>query len=206
MLGSSVSLQLPYDPFLYLKAVNEGIPIVVDAPRSAPGERLVKFSQMAFGADSSVVPAMTEFEANRRALSAHGAEGSRSGQRDRALARDARDVPRAGGTSAGLTRVGRPRTGRGATRGAPGAPPRRWPPGACDCPALRRGDARTPHATRRQRPREETGWTSGTVDRAMSWTVGRRLGSIEDENPLPVLQTSPNPIAGPACEAISRYG
>jgi pilus assembly protein CpaE len=60
VLGSSVSLQLPYDPFLYLKAVNEGIPVVVDAPRSAPGERLVKLSQMAFGADSSVVPAMTE--------------------------------------------------------------------------------------------------------------------------------------------------
>ena len=50
----------PYDPFLYLKAVNEGIPVVVDAPRSAPGERLVKLSQMAFGADSSVAPAMTE--------------------------------------------------------------------------------------------------------------------------------------------------
>ena len=60
--GSSVSLQLPYDPFLYLKAVNEGIPIVVDAPRSAPGERLVKLSQMAFGADSTAAPAITDLK------------------------------------------------------------------------------------------------------------------------------------------------
>ena len=52
--------ELPYDPFLYLKAVNEGIPIVVDAPRSAPGERLVKLSQMAFGADSTAAPAITD--------------------------------------------------------------------------------------------------------------------------------------------------
>jgi hypothetical protein len=28
-------------------------------------------------------------------------------------------------------------------------------------------------------------------------TVGRRFGSIEDENPLAGLQTRPNPIAGP---------
>ena len=28
-LGTKISLDLPYDPFLYLKAVNEGVPIVL---------------------------------------------------------------------------------------------------------------------------------------------------------------------------------
>jgi len=60
VLGATVSIELPYDPFLYLKAVNEGIPIVVGAPRSAPGERLAKLSLMAFGADSAAVPAAAE--------------------------------------------------------------------------------------------------------------------------------------------------
>ena len=49
-LGSKMAVELPYDPFLYLKAVNEGIPIVTGAPRSAPAERLVKLSRIAFGA------------------------------------------------------------------------------------------------------------------------------------------------------------
>ena len=48
-LGSKVALQLPYDAFLYLKAVNEGIPIVIGAPRSGPAERLVQLSGSAFG-------------------------------------------------------------------------------------------------------------------------------------------------------------
>jgi pilus assembly protein CpaE len=48
-LGSKVAFQLPYDAFLYLKAVNEGIPIVIGAPRSGPAERLVQLSLSAFG-------------------------------------------------------------------------------------------------------------------------------------------------------------
>ena len=35
-LGTKISLDLPYDPFLYLKAVNEGVPIVLGAPALAP--------------------------------------------------------------------------------------------------------------------------------------------------------------------------
>jgi pilus assembly protein CpaE len=50
-LGSKVAFELPYDPFLYLKAVNEGIPIVVGAARSAPAERLLRLSASAFGED-----------------------------------------------------------------------------------------------------------------------------------------------------------
>ncbi|MDO8485321.1 MAG: AAA family ATPase [Candidatus Limnocylindrales bacterium] len=53
-LGSKVAFELPYDPFLYLKAVNEGIPIVVGAVRSAPAERLVRLSASAFGEDGVV--------------------------------------------------------------------------------------------------------------------------------------------------------
>jgi Flp pilus assembly protein, ATPase CpaE len=55
-LGSKVAFELPYDPFLYLKAVNEGIPIVIGAPRSAAAERLVRLSASAFGQDGLAVP------------------------------------------------------------------------------------------------------------------------------------------------------
>jgi pilus assembly protein CpaE len=50
-LGSKVAFELPYDPFLYLKAVNEGIPVVVGAARSAPAERLGRLTASAFGDD-----------------------------------------------------------------------------------------------------------------------------------------------------------
>jgi pilus assembly protein CpaE len=50
-LGSKVAFELPYDPFLYLKAVNEGIPVVVGAARSAPAERLARLTASAFGDD-----------------------------------------------------------------------------------------------------------------------------------------------------------
>ena len=55
-LGTQISLDLPYDPFLYLKAVNEGVPIVLGAPRSPAAERLGKLSSTAFGTDGVVVP------------------------------------------------------------------------------------------------------------------------------------------------------
>lgn len=59
-LGTKVGAELPYDAFLYLKAVNEGVPIVLGAPRSVAAERLVRLSSAAFGADGIVVPAATE--------------------------------------------------------------------------------------------------------------------------------------------------
>jgi pilus assembly protein CpaE len=55
-LGTRISSDLPYDPFLYLKAVNEGVPIVLGAPRSPAAERLVKLSATAFGSDGFTVP------------------------------------------------------------------------------------------------------------------------------------------------------
>jgi pilus assembly protein CpaE len=54
-LGSKVAVELPYDPFLYLKAVNEGVPIVTGAPRSVPAERLVRLSAIAF-AEEEISP------------------------------------------------------------------------------------------------------------------------------------------------------
>jgi pilus assembly protein CpaE len=59
-LGSKMAVELPYDPFLYLKAVNEGVPIVLGAPRSPAAERLVRLSSTAFGADGIVVPSQGE--------------------------------------------------------------------------------------------------------------------------------------------------
>ena len=57
-LGTKVGAELPYDPFLYLKAVNEGVPVVLGAPRSPAAERLVTLSRAAFGADG-ILPDQT---------------------------------------------------------------------------------------------------------------------------------------------------
>ena len=59
-LGAKMAVELPYDPFLYLKAVNEGVPIVTGAPRSAPAERLIKLSEIAFGTGGYQMPAETQ--------------------------------------------------------------------------------------------------------------------------------------------------
>jgi len=56
-LGTKISTDLPYDAFLYLKAVNEGVPIVIGAPRSTPADRLARLSAASFGHDASAVPA-----------------------------------------------------------------------------------------------------------------------------------------------------
>jgi pilus assembly protein CpaE len=50
-LGSKVALELPYDPFIYLKAVNEGIPVVIGAARSIAAERFARLRTSAFGPD-----------------------------------------------------------------------------------------------------------------------------------------------------------
>jgi pilus assembly protein CpaE len=59
-LGSKVAVELPYDAFLYLKAVNEGVPIVTGDPRSAPAERLVRLSTIAFGEEGFTAPIAAE--------------------------------------------------------------------------------------------------------------------------------------------------
>ncbi len=59
-LGAKMAVELPYDPFLYLKAVNEGVPIVTGAAHSIAAERLVKLSAIAFGDGQYQVPAGVE--------------------------------------------------------------------------------------------------------------------------------------------------
>ena len=44
-----MAVDLPYDPFIYLKAINEGIPVVRGAPRSLAAERLTQLAWTAFG-------------------------------------------------------------------------------------------------------------------------------------------------------------
>ena len=48
-LGTKIAIELPYDPFLYLKAVNEGVPIVIGAARSRPAEQLEKLATLVTG-------------------------------------------------------------------------------------------------------------------------------------------------------------
>jgi pilus assembly protein CpaE len=48
-LGSKISADLPYDAMVYLKAVNEGNPVVRSAPKSAPAEKLRVLATTVFG-------------------------------------------------------------------------------------------------------------------------------------------------------------
>jgi pilus assembly protein CpaE len=50
-LGARISTDLPYDPMVYLKAVNEGVPVILSAPRSLPAERLRVLADVVFGGD-----------------------------------------------------------------------------------------------------------------------------------------------------------
>lgn len=52
-LGAKVTAEIPYDPYLYLKAVNEGVPIVLGAARSPAAVSLVKLAAAAFGTSAS---------------------------------------------------------------------------------------------------------------------------------------------------------
>jgi pilus assembly protein CpaE len=52
-LGAKVTAELPYDGFLFLKAVNEGNPIILGAPRSPAAASLVALAAAAFGDTSA---------------------------------------------------------------------------------------------------------------------------------------------------------
>jgi pilus assembly protein CpaE len=52
-LGTRVAVELPYDPYIYLKAVNEGVPVVLGAPRSAAAERLSRLAAIAFDLENA---------------------------------------------------------------------------------------------------------------------------------------------------------
>ncbi|MGH2464683.1 MAG: AAA family ATPase, partial [Candidatus Limnocylindrales bacterium] len=54
-LGARIALDLPYDPFLYQKAVNEGVPIVRGAAKTAIAERFAQIAALAFGSQGAPV-------------------------------------------------------------------------------------------------------------------------------------------------------
>jgi pilus assembly protein CpaE len=65
-LGMKVTSELPYDPFIYLKSVNAGVPVVLSEPRSVAAERFSKLATAAFGSDGVVVPEGAEAKRQSR--------------------------------------------------------------------------------------------------------------------------------------------
>ena len=57
-LGSPIAADLPYDPIVYLKAVNEGVPVTRGAPKSAPAMKLRELADQVFG-KATATPART---------------------------------------------------------------------------------------------------------------------------------------------------
>ncbi len=53
-LGAKIVANLPYDPFVYLKAVNEGVPVILGAPRTPPAESLAQLSRSLFPEEAAV--------------------------------------------------------------------------------------------------------------------------------------------------------
>jgi pilus assembly protein CpaE len=64
-LGAKLAHEVPHDAFLFLKAVNEGNPIVAGAPRSAPAESLAALARSVFGMDAARPAAAAESEKKR---------------------------------------------------------------------------------------------------------------------------------------------
>jgi pilus assembly protein CpaE len=48
-LGAELTIDLPYDPFVYLKAANEGVPVVLAAPKSPASGYLRQLAAIVFG-------------------------------------------------------------------------------------------------------------------------------------------------------------
>jgi pilus assembly protein CpaE len=65
-LAAKITLEIPHEPVLYLKAVNEGIPVVRGAPKSAPAERLHRLASLLAGStDKTAAGAPTEATKSR---------------------------------------------------------------------------------------------------------------------------------------------
>ncbi len=67
-LGNRISADLPYDPLVYLKAVNEGNPVVRGAPRSAAAEKLRALAATVFGGSLKQAASADEVKKERRGL------------------------------------------------------------------------------------------------------------------------------------------
>ena len=55
-LETKIAATIPYDAFAFLKSVNEGIPVVTGAPRTAAAEQLHRLAARVAGLDSAVAP------------------------------------------------------------------------------------------------------------------------------------------------------
>ncbi len=64
-LGAKIAADLPYDPMVYLKAVNEGVPVVRSSPKSIPAERLRALADLVFGPVVTDAPAPVERKEKR---------------------------------------------------------------------------------------------------------------------------------------------
>lgn len=67
-LGAKIEVELPYDPYLYLKAVNEGEPVVLGAPRSAPAASLTRLAARVMGSTGVEGPLVGRRTSARRSL------------------------------------------------------------------------------------------------------------------------------------------
>ena len=54
-IGTKIEAEIPYDPGLYLKAINEGVPIVRSAPTSPPARALARLAAIATGGPEAAV-------------------------------------------------------------------------------------------------------------------------------------------------------
>ena len=68
-LAAKITLEIPHEPVLYLKAVNEGIPVVRGAPRSAPAERLNRLASLLAGSTEEATRGASTEAAKSRGLS-----------------------------------------------------------------------------------------------------------------------------------------
>jgi len=53
-LGTKIAMTIPYDAFVFLKSVNEGVPLVIGAPRSAAAEQLSRLATRLSGIEIDV--------------------------------------------------------------------------------------------------------------------------------------------------------
>jgi pilus assembly protein CpaE len=67
-LGARIAADLPYDPMVYLKAVNEGNPVVRGAPKSLPAERLRVLADIVLGKDPTATASAAQAPKEKRGL------------------------------------------------------------------------------------------------------------------------------------------
>ncbi|MFL5779005.1 MAG: CpaE family protein [Chloroflexota bacterium] len=65
-LGRSIAIDLPYDPFIFLRAANEGIPVVLGAPKSPAADQFARLTATVF--NDGVGPAAATPDGRRRGL------------------------------------------------------------------------------------------------------------------------------------------